>query len=81
MDDTRCKQALRRLHLFLDRELAPGEVAEVKTHLDECLPCRERFSFSASIKRLVHDRVVHENCPEDVKARLRVVLRRDFRVS
>lgn len=74
MDD-RCKQAVERLHLYLDRELSPQEVADVQRHLSDCLPCQERFHFQASLKRLVHDRVVHEDCPDEVKSRLRGTLR------
>ena len=68
--DEGCKQALRRLHLFVDRELSPPEVAEVRQHLDSCPPCDERFQFQSSLKRLIHDRVAHESCPEEVKSRL-----------
>ena len=68
--DEGCQQAVRRLHLFVDRELSSQEVSEVRQHLDDCPPCRERFQFQASLKRLIHDRVAHESCPEEVRSRL-----------
>ena len=38
-----CKEAERRLHRYLDRELSEDEAAEVQQHLSMCDNCRARF--------------------------------------
>ena len=38
-----CTDCVERLYAFLDRELDPAEIAEVRTHLGHCAPCEGEF--------------------------------------
>lgn len=40
-----CKEAERRLHRYLDRELSSQEMAEVQSHLESCENCSAHFRF------------------------------------
>ena len=38
-----CLVCTESLTAFMDRELAPGQVEEVETHLTECTPCHDEY--------------------------------------
>ena len=38
-----CADCLERLYTYLDRELAPAEVTQVRAHLDDCGGCEDSF--------------------------------------
>ena len=44
-----CDQVLGRLDEYLDRALAPAEVAAVERHLEECLHCARILRFEATL--------------------------------
>ena len=62
-----CEQTMRKLSVYIDRELSDAEVRSVKAHLDDCPPCEKVFDFQAEMKRLVRK----ESCTDDAPARLR----------
>jgi mycothiol system anti-sigma-R factor len=62
-----CEQTMRKLSVYIDRELSDAEVRSVKAHLDDCPPCEKVFDFQAEMKRLVRK----ECCTDDAPARLR----------
>jgi anti-sigma factor (TIGR02949 family) len=57
-----CTEALQRLYEYIDRELSDEEQAEVRRHLDDCPPCRDRFMFEENVLRHVR------RCCRDVSA-------------
>lgn len=61
-----CDDVVVRLHSYVDRELTEVELAQVRTHLDDCPPCEKHFTFEESVKRLVHTK----GCPERAPAEL-----------
>jgi mycothiol system anti-sigma-R factor len=65
-----CKDAVKYLHQFLDKELLPDEIDIVQEHLDRCTNCRKRFSFQGEIKRLVRRSATQEAAPPNLKQRL-----------
>ena len=68
-----CADCLERLYSYLDRELAPAEVTDVRAHLDECGGCDDEFVLEERF--LAH---VRESCHEDVapaELRTRIVAR------
>ncbi len=69
-----CRQAVRKLHTFLDRELSEEEIREVQYHLDGCPPCQNKFRFEASIKRLVGTRTRSEQAPFALRSRIATIL-------
>jgi mycothiol system anti-sigma-R factor len=62
-----CEQTMRKLSVYIDRELDEADVRKVKAHLDDCPPCEEVFEFQAGMKRLVR----RECCTDEAPARLR----------
>lgn len=74
MDDLRmidCKEAERRLHRYLDRELSEEEAAEVRLHLEMCDNCRARFRFEEGLRRLTQRAASKEVAPADLRERIR----------
>src|SRR2546428_14184167 len=61
-----CEQTMRKLSVYIDRELSDAEVRSVKADLDDCPPCEEVFDFQAVLKRLV----CKECCTADAPTRL-----------
>ena len=66
-----CEQTMRQLSGYIDRELSPTEVREVKEHLDDCPPCEQVFEFQTEMKRLVRK----ECCTDAAPMRLRAWVR------
>jgi mycothiol system anti-sigma-R factor len=62
-----CEQTMRRLSVYIDRELNDAEVRKVRAHLDDCPPCGQVLDFQVELKRLVRK----ECCTDDAPARLR----------
>jgi anti-sigma factor (TIGR02949 family) len=71
-----CKEAERRLHGYLDRELTEEEAAEVRGHLSMCDNCRARFRFEEGLRRLVHRVGQAERAPAELRERIRALRRR-----
>lgn len=61
-----CDDAVQRLYHFLDGELDDQRRVDIKTHLDECLPCLEAFDFEAELRM-----VIAQKCRDEVPAHLR----------
>ena len=70
-----CKEAERRLHGYLDRELSELEAAEVQQHLEVCDNCRARFRFEEGLRRLVQRAAGNESAPTGLRERIRQIAR------
>lgn len=44
-----CEEVLRRLDDYLDRELAPTEMAAVSAHLETCAQCAREHRFESRV--------------------------------
>ena len=75
MNQLTCKDAARRLHMFLDQELTETEIAEVQGHLENCPECRSKFHFEASFKRLVKTNASELRTPIKLRERIAKRLR------
>jgi len=49
-----CKEAVNRLHEYLDKELDNVTAAQIKKHLDLCRLCCDQYEFEKTMKDLVH---------------------------
>ena len=65
----RCADAVERLYHFLDGELDSMSMADVRQHLDDCLPCLEAFDFEAELRLLV-SRKCRDQVPDMVRFRI-----------
>lgn len=76
---TDCEKCLERLHPYLDRELSPSEVREVKVHLDECGGCESSFVAEHLFIERVRVSASSDIAPAEVRERLILRLRSDVR--
>jgi anti-sigma factor (TIGR02949 family) len=70
LDRYTCEEAFRRLDDYLDRELAPADMARIHEHLETCAACGREFAFEASVLDGVKRKLRQIEMPEDVFARL-----------
>lgn len=68
-DKPECNDAVHRLYHFLDGELTGDKRAQIKHHLDECLPCLEAFDFEAEL-RVVIAQKCRDQVPESLRMRI-----------
>ena len=69
-----CDECVRRLDAYVDRELTPGELVEVKRHLDDCPPCEDVFHLRSDLKRLVRTCCGESKAPVELREKLRQIL-------
>ena len=55
-----CKRTLLRLSDYLDRELSPQEMKDVRRHLAICHACREKFAFEGRLIEVERERFQNE---------------------
>lgn len=63
-----CEEAFRRLDDYLDRELGPGETAEVQGHLEVCARCAGEFGIEAEVLDAVREKLRRIAAPPDLMA-------------
>ncbi len=51
--DVGCEKCEELLQGYLDRDLAPAEVAVAEGHLDSCDYCRRRYRFEETLRRYI----------------------------
>lgn len=58
-------------YLFLDGEvLTTAQRTEIQVHLEECLPCLERYGLETEVTHLVARLKGSSRCPSELKARI-----------
>ena len=71
-----CNDCVERLYSYLDRELAPSELTEVRVHLDDCGGCEDQFvieeRFLARVRDSCHEDVAPTKLLTRIVARLRM---------
>lgn len=70
-----CAAALRQLWDYLDGELTPARVAEVKAHLEGCRRCHPHYDFERAFLEALANRRPDCRCPGELKARVLESLR------
>jgi mycothiol system anti-sigma-R factor len=48
-----CGEALEKLYAYLDQELDAASVVVIRSHLDECPPCGDVFSFEERLLTII----------------------------
>ena len=69
-----CREVFRRLDDYLDRELAAGEMENVRLHLLDCTVCAREFTFEETWIRRLRHKLRRIDVPADLKARIRRAL-------
>jgi mycothiol system anti-sigma-R factor len=70
-----CADCLERLYAYLDRELAPGEVTQVRAHLDDCGGCKDNFVLEERFLARVRDCCQEDVAPTELRTRIVARLR------
>ena len=70
-----CRECMERLDQLVDRELTDSEMAEAQFHIEDCLPCAERYRFEEGMKRLVKVCCSEDRAPDALRLRLQEILR------
>lgn len=73
----KCDDALENLYLYLDGELRSDMAEEVRSHLEDCPPCLDAFSFEQRLKIVVRTRL-QEEVPTELLVRLTQVIRTEI---
>lgn len=72
-----CQRALEELQDWLHRESTPENAAALEEHLAVCDPCRRHKEFEERFQALLSRAATQEECPPDLRDRLRAALRRE----
>ena len=70
-----CADCLERLYSYLDRELGPTEVADVRAHLDDCGGCEDNFVLEERFLARVRDCCQEDVAPIELRTRIVARLR------
>lgn len=75
-----CEEVVHRLYHFLDGELTPQRRAEIRDHLDECLPCLEAFDFEAELRLMIANKC-RDRVPDHLRERVAAAIRHEAQAS
>lgn len=70
-----CPGCLERLYAYLDRELGPVEVTEVRAHLDACGGCDDEFVLEERFLDHVRTSCHEDTAPAELRTRIVARLR------
>jgi mycothiol system anti-sigma-R factor len=69
-----CRDCVRALNPYLDRELSDDEVVEVRGHLEACGGCLHMYQFEESLRRLVKVRCQEQGATAEFRQRITLTL-------
>lgn len=75
-DEATCEELVRELPSLLDHEVAPGDEARLRRHLDSCARCLAKYRFEDSLIAMIKRRLRSTPIPDGLTARLMTVLAR-----
>ena len=64
-----CADYLEQIVYFIDNELAEADCDAVRTHLDTCNPCLEKYDLQRTVKSVVA-RSCSEAAPQELRDRV-----------
>jgi mycothiol system anti-sigma-R factor len=65
-----CRDCVRALNPYLDRELSEEDLAQVREHLELCSGCLQMYQFEESLRRLVRVRCQEQAAPDSLRQRI-----------
>jgi mycothiol system anti-sigma-R factor len=69
-----CRDCVRALNTYIDRELSDDDIVTVREHLAECGGCLDLYQFEESVRRLVRIRCQQQSAPEGLRTRITMSL-------
>lgn len=70
-----CEEVFQRLDAYLDRTLAPEELALVREHLEDCAACAGEYRFEEGVLEEVRTKLGRIRGPEGLMERISAALR------
>lgn len=70
-----CDDCVEKLFAFLDTELSPAEIQQVRKHLEGCDDCDDEFVFEARFLEQLRDCCTSDVAPAELRQRVIVKLR------
>lgn len=65
-----CEDTLKKLDDYLDRELTPAEIAEIRAHLEDCETCAEEVEVEERVLREVREKLRRIALPPDLMKKI-----------
>jgi len=65
-----CREAVDKLHEYIDSELDSATTEKIKKHLDLCRLCCNQFEFEKTMKELVHKCCERAKAPDVLKKKI-----------
>jgi mycothiol system anti-sigma-R factor len=66
-----CRETLEEAYLYLDGELlSQSRRLEIAHHLEECVPCLERYGLEKEVTLIVARLRGSTSCPEELRIRI-----------
>ncbi len=72
-----CRDAIKRLDDFLDRELTETELFRVERHLKLCHSCSKKFKFEQEIVQGIRKKLAQVTLPADLQNKIAFLLETD----
>ncbi len=72
-----CRETFLKLDDYVDRELAPDEIAAVEAHLGRCAECAGEFGVERDILVAIRGKLAHLRAPQGLKAKISALLDRE----
>ncbi len=72
--DPDCQAALAEIYTYLDGELTVQRRTIIRTHLDRCSPCGDRYVFETELRQVISMRC-RESVPEALRSRIADAIR------
>ena len=73
-----CNETLRELESFLDGELTPAALDDIRSHLGDCPNCLEAFDFHAELKAVIAAKCKNDELPPGLMSRIEQCFQADL---
>jgi mycothiol system anti-sigma-R factor len=65
-----CREAIEKVYLYLDGEIADDDCALIRQHLEDCSPCLRAYGLEREFKALIARRCGCEETPAELRGRV-----------
>lgn len=73
-----CTETLRELETFLDGELTPAALDDIRSHIGDCPECLEAFDFHAELKSVIARKCRNDEMPPGLLSKIEQCLQTDL---
>ncbi len=77
MDKFNCEQVFQRLDDYVDRELSPREMEQVREHLEICAWCAGTYEYQTGVLEAMKNRLQRVSAPTSLRSKVLDALRQE----